>query len=210
MRLMLPPWSGVSAVRQGGGVSWPSDAEHRVDRLLRRVPRGRVAHAEHRNQTRQPVLRVVDDLAFLHQLDVRALAGNHRQQSAMDQPHVGGRQVGVRERFARVLEEGFEVPARHLQLIGGALVRVVAGAEHRDVAPRNHEQVAAVGQSAARVIVHDLAGDHVHRAREARRRRALRGGGKIRQQLGRPRAGGVDDDRAANREGFAGQLDPRP
>ena len=71
MWLMLPPCRGVSAVRQGGGVAWPSDAEHRVDRLLRGVPRGRVADAEHRDEARQAVLRVIDDLAFLHQPDVR-------------------------------------------------------------------------------------------------------------------------------------------
>ena len=56
MWLMLPPCRGVSAVRQGGGVAWPIDAEHRVHRLLRRVARGRVADAEHRDQARQAVL----------------------------------------------------------------------------------------------------------------------------------------------------------
>ena len=179
--------------------------EHGVDRLFGGVAGGGVAHAEQRNQARETVVRVVHHLALLDQPHPGAAAGNHRQQPAMDQAHVAVRQAGVGECLARILQERLEVPPRHLQLIGAAVVRVVAGPEHRHVAPRHHEQVAAVDHPAARMIVHHLAGDDVHRAREAGRRRALRGRGQIRKQRRGPRPRRVHDHGAADHKAFAGQ-----
>ena len=114
----------------------------------------------------------------------------------MNQPHVAGGQRRMRERLARILQERLEVPARDLQLIGGALVRVVAGAEHRDVAPRHHEQVAAVGQAAAGVIARRLCCVTTFMARDSRGGGApCAVGGQVGEQRGRPRPGGVDDHR---------------
>ena len=70
MWVMLPPSRGVSAVRQGGGVAWPIERKTASTASLGRVPGGRVADAEHRHQAGQAMLAVIDDAAFLHELDV--------------------------------------------------------------------------------------------------------------------------------------------